>query len=105
MTARSFSVMKVMTKNGNWLSVSEIAGVNASLEGAFLSECISGQRRTLRSFSHLNADSWRVRRSNPRRPQHGILREHLAVHLGHQIILAIRIAAPHLPELNGTHGH
>ena len=86
-------------------SLSEIECGNAALERAVLGKGIAGQRRALRSLRHLNADSWRVWSLNPCRAQHGILRKNLAVYLGYQIILAISIAAPYLPELNRSYRH
>jgi len=86
-------------------SLSEITFGNSRLERTFLGKGIARQRRALRTFRHLDADGWSVRSGDPRRTQHGILREHFAVHLGDQIIQAIGVVAPDLPKLDGTYGH
>jgi hypothetical protein len=58
-----------------------------------------------RALGHLDAHGWGIRRGNPRRPKHGILRKYFAVHLGDQIVLAVGVAAPDLPELDGIYRH
>src|SRR3984885_4928409 len=78
---------------------------SSPLERTVLGKGVAGQSRALKSFGNFDADCGRVRRGDPSRPQHGVLREYFAVHLGDQIILAIGIAAPHLPELNRIYGH
>ena len=59
----------------------------------------------MRTFGDFYAHRGRIGSGDSRRPQHGILRENLAVNLGDKIVLPIRFAAPHLPELDGIHGH
>src|SRR5215831_11627362 len=74
-------------------------------ERAFLGEGISRQGCTLRAFGDFYPNRGGVGSGDPRRTQHGILREHFVVHLGDEIILAVSIAAPHLPELYGIDRH
>src|ERR1700733_4529881 len=78
---------------------------SSPLERTVLGKGVAGQSRALKSFGNFDADCGRVRCGNPSRPQHRILREYFAIHLGDQIILAIGVAAPHLPELDRTYGH
>src|SRR5947209_3040164 len=75
------------------------------LERPFLGEGISGEGGALRSLGDLHTNGRRFRGSDSRGTQHGVLSEYFVVNLGDQIVLAVGIAAPHLPELNGIHGH
>ncbi len=75
------------------------------LERAVLSKSVAGKRRALWGLGHFDAHRRCIRRGDSRRPEHRILTEHLVVDLGDQIVLSIGVAAPDLPELNGTYGH
>ena len=77
----------------------------AALERAFLGEGIAGQGCALGSFDDLDADRGRLGSGDARGTQHGVLREHFVVNLGHEIILTVGVAAPDLPELDRVHGH
>src|SRR5579862_2883146 len=108
-TARIFSVMQKHVKRG-WLAPGGFLhppGPNRwrDSECAFLGKSVSGQRGATGVFGHFHPDGWHIWRGQTRRPQHRILSEHFAVHLGDKIILAIRIVPPDLPELNGLHRH
>src|SRR5215831_17781965 len=58
-------------------------------ERAFLGEGISRQGCPLRAFGDFYPNRGGVGSGDPRRTQHGILREHFVVHLGDEIILAV----------------
>ena len=59
----------------------------------------------MRTLHHFEAHRRSVGSRNPRWPQHGILRENFAVHFRDQIVLAIGVIAPYLPELNRIYRH
>jgi hypothetical protein len=73
--------------------------VRPELERSILGERVSRQAPALRALRHFDSHCGSVGGGNSRRPQHGELRKHFVVHLGDQIILAIGVAAPYLPEL------
>jgi hypothetical protein len=75
------------------------------LERPVLGESVTRERRALRSLGYLDAHGWCIGSGNARRSQHGILRKYFVVDLGNQVILAIGVAAPDLPELDGTNRH
>src|ERR1022692_468848 len=77
----------------------------AALERAILGKGVAGERCTFGAFDHLDAYCRRVRGGDACRAQHRVLAEHFVVDLGDQIVLAIGVAAPDLPELDGTYGH
>src|SRR5438477_1028624 len=74
-------------------------------ERCFLSEGVTWQRRTLGVLCDFDADSFCVRSRQSRWPQHSILAENFTVQLGYQIIVAVSVVAPNLPELNGFDCH
>lgn len=75
------------------------------LEGTILREGIAGQPGALGRLCDFDANRRRIRSCYARRTQHRELAEYFAVYLGDQVILAIGVAAPDLPELNRTYGH
>jgi endonuclease III len=75
------------------------------LERAFLSERVSGEGCALRSLRDFHSYSGCIGCGDSGRPQHGKLSEQFAVYLGDEIILAVGIVAPDLPELDGAYGH
>src|SRR5260370_38135109 len=75
------------------------------LERAFLGKGIAGQGRAFRTFRDFDAHGRSIGRGDACRTKHGELAEDFVVNLGDQIILAIGVTAPDLPELNGTYGH
>src|SRR5260370_41486033 len=103
MTARSFSVMKAVRSSRfsvrpgilwELLVYRKSKKWKRWLELAVLGKGIAGQRFAFRTLRHFEAHSWGIRRRDPGRPQHGILREPFALNRGDQIILDIRSLAP-----------
>src|SRR6202023_2730591 len=80
-------------------------GSGLGLERAFLGKRVPRQPRPLSALSHFDPHGRRIGRGDARWPQHGILTEHFAVDLGDEVILAVAVAAPHLPELDGVNRH
>ena len=76
-----------------------------ALERAFLREGKAGKRDAIRRLGHFHHDGGRVGRRDFGRTQRRILREHFVVDLGDEEVLASRVLAPDLSELNGFHGH
>src|SRR5580693_4076358 len=103
MIARSFSVMN--EGGSSALVYRKSGGEMPCLERSVLRESVAGQPRALRALGHFDAHGRCIWRSDTRRPQHGILTEHFVVNLGDQIVLAISVAAPDLPELDRTYCH
>jgi hypothetical protein len=75
------------------------------LERAFLGERVTGQGGTLGTLGDLYPDGGGVGSGNSSGAEHGVLRKNFVVNLGNEVILAVGIAAPHLPELDGTDCH
>src|SRR5258708_16485636 len=92
-----FSVPEI----GRWIR----APLRTRLERAFLGKGVPRQPRTLSALSHFDPHGRRIGRGDARWAQHGILTEHFAVDLSDEVILAVGVAAPHLPELDGVHSH
>jgi hypothetical protein len=92
-----FSVLEI----GRWIGTL----LRTRLERAFLGKRVPRQPRTLSALSHFDPDGRRIGRGDARWPQHGILTEHFAVDLSDEVILAVGVAAPHLPELDGVYSH
>src|SRR5439155_12558664 len=74
------------------LEVSPFLGLKANCEipsaaskRRFLSERVAREGRALGGVCDLHAHSFRIRSRQSRRPQHGVLAEHFAVHLGYEI--------------------
>ena len=93
----AFSVLEI----GPWIRALR----RTRLERAFLGKRVPRQPRTLSALSHFDPDGRRIGRGDAGGPQHGILTEHFAVDLSDEVVLAVGVAAPHLPELDGVHSH
>src|SRR5690242_7811841 len=78
---------------------------SAASKCRFLSERVAREGRALGALCDFHAHSFRIRSRQSRRAKYGVLAENFAVQLGHQIILAVGIVAPDLPELNGFDCH
>jgi len=75
------------------------------LEGAFLGKRVAGQGGALRTLGDFHADRGGIGSGDSCGAQHGVLRKYFVVNLGDQVILAVGLAAPHLPELYRVHCH
>src|ERR1019366_7007823 len=74
-------------------------------EHPFLREVEAGQRYTLLRLGDLRLCDGRIGRGDLGGPQHRVLRENFAVHLGDKVILAGCILAPDLSEFDALHCH
>ena len=75
------------------------------LERPILREGVSRQARPLGGLEHLDLDGGSIGSGHFRWSQHGVLGKDLAINLGDQEVLTGLILPPHLPKLNGFHGH
>src|SRR5579864_6464632 len=75
------------------------------LKRAFLGKGVSGERRSLRCFDDFYAHGGGVGCGDSGGAEHGKLAEDFVVDLGDQIILAVGIATPDLPELDRVDRH
>ena len=74
------------------------------LESAFLGEGIAGKSGALGGFRNLDANRRGIGSGEPSGTKHGKLVEDFVVELRDEVVLAIRFAAPDLPELHSFDG-
>src|SRR5436309_1292107 len=77
----------------------------SKLERTILGESETGQCCTCGDLGNFDADRRRIGSIHLCWTKHRILGEHFAVDFGHEIILAIFVFAPNLPELDGLNCH
>ena len=75
------------------------------LKSPFLREAETRQGYAVGRFRDLHFHHRRIRRGDFGGAEHCVLREHFAVDLGDEMILAGCILTPDLSELNAFHGH